>query len=69
MEKLLKIDQVSELLQISKSLVYKWVHYDYIPHYKVGRLVRFNESEINKWLKRRLKKGRNQIRIETYLTH
>ena len=56
MEKLLKVEDVCELLQISKSLVYKWVHYEYIPHCKIGSVVRFCQSEIIRWLKRKEKR-------------
>jgi len=63
MEKLLTIDQVCELLQVSKSLVYKWVHYQFIPHLKIGTKVRFKHSQIENWLKRRERKGRKSLRI------
>ena len=48
MEKLLKINEVSEILQVSPKTVYNWVCYGYIPHFKVnnsqgnGGAVRFD---------------------------
>ena len=45
MEKLLTIKQVSEVLQVSPSLIYKWVHYGFVPHLKLGSLIRFRESD------------------------
>jgi excisionase family DNA binding protein len=50
--KILSPGQVSELLQVKLSTIYQWTHQDYIPHYKVGRFVRFNEIEIMNWLKK-----------------
>ena len=41
MEKLLTVPQVCELLQVSQALVYKWVHYGFVPHIKLGTRVRF----------------------------
>lgn len=64
MDKLLKIDQVAEQLQVSKSLVYKWVHCGYIPHVKLGSLVRIQEDSLARWLKRKERTGRTQLRRE-----
>jgi len=63
MERLLTIEDVCELLQISKSLIYKWVHYGFVPHIKIGTKLRFKESQIENWLKRREHKGRKLLRI------
>jgi len=62
MEKLLKINDVCDLLQVSRSLVYKWVHYNYIPYVKMGSLIRFRNDEILQWIKKRSKKGRATIK-------
>ena len=51
MEKLvLEIKEVSEMLGVSVSTLYKWVSEKKIPCYKVGRLVKFRQSDIEKWL-------------------
>ena len=63
MEKLLTIKQVSEALQVSPSLVYKWVHYDFMPYIKLGNLLRFRESDLVIWLKRRSYRGRESLKI------
>lgn len=63
MEKLLTVSEVSELLSVSQSLVYKWVHYDLIPHVKIGTLVRFRESELDRWLKNKTHRGRLSYKI------
>jgi excisionase family DNA binding protein len=63
MEKLLTLKDVCELLQVSPSLVYKWVHYGHIPHIKLGTAVRFKESALTTWLKSKEKKGRLSPRI------
>ncbi len=63
MEKLLTTRQVGELLAVSCSQVYKWVHYGYVPYIKLGHSVRFRESDLSKWLKKRERKGR--VRYKT----
>ncbi len=50
MEKLLTIDELAEVLTVKKSTIYQWVHLGLIPHIKVGRLLRFKEGGIKKWL-------------------
>lgn len=50
---LLDIVQVSEKLQVSVSGVYSWVSQRKIPFLKVGRLIRFDSEEIDKWLKQK----------------
>jgi len=63
MEKLLKVEQVADLLQVSKSTIYDWTHTDYIPYYKLSSGVRFKESEIDKWLSKKRIKGRERYKI------
>ncbi|MDD3375162.1 MAG: helix-turn-helix domain-containing protein [Candidatus Omnitrophica bacterium] len=62
MEKLLKVEQVAELLQVSKRTIYDWTHAEYIPHYKFRNNVRFKELEIDSWVKKKKKRGRNEYR-------
>lgn len=50
MEKLLTIDELAKVLSVKKSTIYQWVHLGLIPHIKVGRLLRFKEENIEKWL-------------------
>ena len=58
MEKLLTIKQICEILQLSRSTVYEWVHIGFIPYYKFSNTLRFRESEVDRWLIRRRKQGR-----------
>jgi len=58
MEKLLKVKQVAELLQVSKRTVYDWTHVEYIPHYRFPNGLRFRKDQIERWLKMKSKKGR-----------
>lgn len=63
MEKLLKVEEVCDLLQVSRSLVYKWVHYDFVPYIKLGSSVRFKISALEEWIKKRERRGRPRIKI------
>ena len=58
MERLLNIKDLSQLLSFKAGTIYGWIHQDLIPYYKLNGLVRFRESEINEWIKK--KKHRNR---------
>ena len=50
MERLLTIDQVSEILQVKKATIYSWTFTHKIPFVKVNGALRFRESEISQWV-------------------
>jgi excisionase family DNA binding protein len=47
----LNIDDLSELLRIKKSTLYSLVENGDLPHYKIGRLIRFRRNELDTWIK------------------
>ena len=47
---LIGIEELSQLLQVSKGTLYNWIYRRKIPFIKVGRLVRFDRAEIAKYL-------------------
>ena len=50
-KKLLTVNEVAEWLGAKKFTVYSWVHEGRIPHKKAGRLLRFDQDEIEAWLR------------------
>jgi len=61
MEKFLTVPQVCEMLQVRPALVYKWVHYGFVPHIKLGTKVRFRITALEKWIKKKGEVGQGQI--------
>jgi excisionase family DNA binding protein len=61
-EKLITPQELSGLLHIKLSTVYKWVHYGYVPFVKLGTCVRFREIKIQEWVKRKERVGRLKYR-------
>ena len=57
-ESLLTPDEVSELLRLSRSTIYRWIHEGAIPHLKLGSAVRFDSSELEAWVRDRSRTGR-----------
>ena len=53
MKKLISIKELSDHLGVAVETIYQWTSMKVIPFYKIGRLVRFDESEIDKWLAER----------------
>ena len=52
-KKLIGIKGLSEHLNVSVNTIYSWTSMKVIPFYKIGRLVKFDEIEIDKWLEQR----------------
>ncbi|MBI5641550.1 MAG: helix-turn-helix domain-containing protein [Nitrospirae bacterium] len=51
MEKLLDIDDVSEMLGVTKATIYAWTSQNKIPHVKLSRkLLKFRGDEIKAWI-------------------
>ena len=66
-EQLLTPQQVSEWLQVKLSTIYKWTAVGYIPHVKLGGKIhgsiRFEPGAVERWIKRRSRRGRNSYRL------
>ena len=62
MDRFLTPKQLSELLQVDQSTVYLWTHTEFIPHYKLGRSVRFLEADVQGWLQKRRRSGRATLK-------
>jgi excisionase family DNA binding protein len=46
----LNIDELSEYLSIKKSTLYSMVENGELPHYKIGRQLRFRRDDLEIWL-------------------
>jgi len=68
-ERWLSVDDVSAYLGIRRGTVYKWVERLSLPARKVGRLLKFRRSEIDRWVEERssrtgnVPKGDRTIRL------
>ena len=60
MNKLLSPGEIADLLGVKKSTIYSWTHQDFIPHVKLGNLLRFKEKDILVWIEKRSIKGRRK---------
>jgi len=58
MTKLLTPQQIADILGVRKSTIYQWTHQGYIPHVKLGKLVRFREKKVMEWIEKRSCVGR-----------
>ncbi|MBC8192180.1 MAG: helix-turn-helix domain-containing protein [FCB group bacterium] len=47
----LSVEEIAIHLGIKKDTAYKWVAKKHMPAYKVGRLLKFDKSEIDEWVK------------------
>lgn len=63
--RLMGIDQVAAYLGMSPHTVYKFVSQRKIPHVKIGKLVKFDHVEIDKWISSQAVKVRRSISVLT----
>jgi excisionase family DNA binding protein len=49
-EELVSIKEVAKYLDVEITTVYTWVHTRQIPFYKIGRLVKFRLSEVERFI-------------------
>ncbi len=63
MQPLLTPQQIAELLGVKPSTIYQWTHEGFIPHVKLGRLVRFDEGAVTAWVADRSHAGRKTRRV------
>ena len=61
---LLTAVQVAEYLNVAEATVRKWTYIKFIPHIKLGRTVRYDQDEIEKWIASKSEKGRKKQRPE-----
>ncbi len=57
MEQLLNTTEVAEILRVKASTIRKWVHLGFIPYVKLGRAVRFDRKDVEKWIRQRSHQG------------
>ena len=50
-EGLMNVEQAAEYLGMASQTVYRRVSEKTLPFYKIGRLVRFRQSELDQWLR------------------
>jgi excisionase family DNA binding protein len=59
-EQWVSVEQVAKHLGVKPDTIYKWLERDVMPAHKIGRLWRFQLSEINEWVR----SGEAKKRIE-----
>lgn len=52
-QELMTLSAVVEMLNVSKSTIYRWIYNGSIPAIKVGKQWRFEKEKIDEWLKKR----------------
>jgi excisionase family DNA binding protein len=60
----LKIQEIANYLGIKVSTIYALVERRGIPHYRVGRLVRFKKPEVDQWMEGQ-RKPAVDVKVET----
>ena len=56
-EAYLSLTEVSRILQMSKSTLYKYVELNKIPNFKIGNRIRFSPTDLTNWITEKKKEG------------
>ncbi|MHB8482025.1 MAG: helix-turn-helix domain-containing protein [Nitrospiria bacterium] len=51
--KYLRVQELPSHLNVKVKTIYSWISLKEIPHLKLGRLVRFDKDEIDRWIEER----------------
>ena len=51
-EQWVSVKQIAEHLGLAPITIYRWIASNHIPHHRVGRQVRFDPAEVDKWVKK-----------------
>ena len=51
MRRFIGVEDLAEYLDLSINTIYSWVWLKKIPHFKVGKLVKFDLQGIEAWMK------------------
>ncbi len=46
----LDVNQTSSYLNVKRSFIYSLVEAEEIPHYRLGRLIRFRKTDLEEWM-------------------
>jgi excisionase family DNA binding protein len=46
------VESLAQYITVKEQWIYEKVHNNEIPHYKVGKYLRFRKSKIDEWLKK-----------------
>jgi len=52
-ERLLTLQQVAEYLSVSPKTVRRWLSGKRLPHVRLGRVLRFRQDEVLRWIEAR----------------
>lgn len=47
----LSVDEIADHLGIKRDTVYKWIGERQMPGHKIGRLWKFNQNEVDEWVR------------------
>ena len=47
----LSVEEIAEHLGVKRETIYKWVSHKNMPAHKVGRLLKFQKSEVDQWIR------------------
>lgn len=60
-DRLLKIEEVAKRMGVSRTWIYKKCRAGILPHFRIGRMIRFDPEDLEKWIQDHKVKGTLKI--------
>jgi excisionase family DNA binding protein len=60
MKRLIDIDELADYLKLQKQTIYNWLHQGKITGIKVGGVWRFDQRQVDAWIKSRIRVSKTE---------
>lgn len=57
MKNIMTLAEVAERLRVSPSMARRWAILGQLPHFRIGRLFRFDEADVDAWIEKSIATG------------
>ena len=62
MKEILNVQEACALLQIGKPTLYRRVRAGELPHFRLGRVLRFHKASLERWIEQKVSKDTDDAR-------
>ncbi len=61
-ERWLSVEEIAAHLGVNRDTIYKWIERKQMPAHRLGRLLKFQVSEVNEWIRAGKAGGKPEIK-------
>ncbi len=60
-ERWLSVEEIADHLGVNRDTIYKWIERKQMPAHRLGRLLKFQVTEVNEWIRAGKAGGKPEI--------